>query len=169
MSIAVALSVPQAIAERQTIIDIVFGVVLFTLLVQGLTTQFVLKGLDLIGDQPQRQEYAELVSRQIALRRVLEKLQNADEFPDIDLERFRYKQELVHGELASVTDKLKQLLQEYPLLQEVANKKFDETVLDIEAETYADLMRMGRLEHNLIPLLVTIEGENKPQQSSEAV
>ncbi len=165
VSIAVALSVPQAIAERQTIIDIVFGVVLFTLLVQGLTTQFVLKGLDLIGDQPQRQEYAELVSRQIALRRVLQELQNADEFPDINPERFRYKQELVHGELASVTDKLKQLLQEYPLLQEVANKKFDEAVLDIEAQTYSDLIRMGRLEQNLIPLLVTIEGENKLQES----
>jgi len=165
VAIAVALSVPQAIAERQAIIDIVFGVVLFTLLVQGLTTQFVLKGLDLIGDQPQRQEYAELISRQIALRRVLEQLQNADQFPDIDPERFRYKQELVHGQLASVTDKLKQLLQEYPLLQDLANKKFDETVLDIEAETYADLMRMGRLEENLVPLLVTIEGENQPQES----
>jgi CPA1 family monovalent cation:H+ antiporter len=165
VAIAVALSVPQAIAERQAIIDIVFGVVLFTLLVQGLTTQFVLKGLDLIGDQPQRLEYAELVSRQIALRRVLAEIQKSDQFPDINPERLRYKQELVQGQLQSVTDKLKLLLQEYPLLQEVANKKFDQTVLDIEAETYADLIRMGRLEENIMPLLVTLEGENVAEQS----
>lgn len=163
VAIAVALSVPETIAARQEIIDIVFGVVLFTLLVQGLTTQFVLKGLDLIGDQPQRQEYAELVSRQIALKRVLKELQNPDDFPDIDPELFRYKQELVEGQLSSVSDKLKQLLQEYPTIQEVANQKFDQAVLDIEADTYAELMRLGRLEENLIPLLVTIEGENKPQ------
>ncbi|MFM1843246.1 MAG: hypothetical protein RLZZ490_1988 [Cyanobacteriota bacterium] len=164
VAIAVALSVPETIAARQEIIDIVFGVVLFTLLVQGLTTQFVLKGLDLIGDQPQRQEYAELVSRQIALKRVLKELQNPDDFPDIDPELFRYKQELVEGQLNSVSDKLKQLLQEYPTIQEVANQKFDQAVLDIEAETYAELMRLGRLEENLIPLLVTIEGENNPQK-----
>ena len=126
VAIAVALSVPESIAARQEIIDIVFGVVLFTLLVQGLTTQFVLKGLDLIGDQPQRQEYAELVSRQIALKRVLAQLKSPDDFPDIDPELFRYKQELVEGQLSSVTDKLKALLVEYPTIQEVANQKFDQ-------------------------------------------
>lgn len=88
-----------------------------------------------------------------------------DEFPDINPERLRYKQELVQGQLQSVTDKLKLLLQEYPLLQEVANKKFDQTVLDIEAETYADLIRMGRLEENIMPLLVTLEGENVAEPS----
>ncbi len=40
VSIALALSVPVALDGRQDIIDTVFGVVLFTLLVQGLTTQF---------------------------------------------------------------------------------------------------------------------------------
>ena len=165
VAIAVALSVPESIAARQEIIDIVFGVVLFTLLVQGLTTQFVLKGLDLIGDQPQRQEYAELVSRQIALKRVLKELQNADDFPDVNPELFRYKQELVEGQLSSVKDKLIELLREYPTLQEVANQKFDQAVLDIEADTYAELIRLGRLEENLVPLLVTIEGEDKPQEA----
>ncbi|MCZ8054839.1 MAG: sodium:proton antiporter, partial [Microcystis sp. LE19-12.2C] len=39
VSIALALSVPVIFPNRQDIIDIVFGVVLFTLLVQGLTIQ----------------------------------------------------------------------------------------------------------------------------------
>lgn len=164
VAIAVALSVPEALAARQEIIDIVFGVVLFTLLVQGLTTQFVLKGLDLIGDRPQRQEYAELISRQIALRRVLEQLKSPEDFPDINPELFRYKHELVEGQLSSVTDKLRELLQEYPILQEIANEKFDQAILDIEADTYAELSRMGRLEENLVPLLLALEGENRPRE-----
>lgn len=43
VSIAVALSVPVVLGDRQEIINIIFGVVLFTLLVQGLTTQWVLE------------------------------------------------------------------------------------------------------------------------------
>jgi CPA1 family monovalent cation:H+ antiporter len=162
VSIALALSVPQSIAFRQELIDIVFGVVLFTLLVQGLTTQFVLKSLDLIGDQPLRQEYAELVSRQLALTRVLAKLEKKDNFPEIDAELFRYKQELVQGQLSSVKDKLQALLQNHPQLKEVAAQKFDAQLLDIEAETYAELIREGRLDENLAPVLITLVTESDP-------
>ncbi len=42
VSVALALSVPAALSQRQEIIDTVFGVVLFTLLVQGLTMQWML-------------------------------------------------------------------------------------------------------------------------------
>jgi CPA1 family monovalent cation:H+ antiporter len=43
--IALALSVPTTIPYRQEIIDVVFGVVLFTLLVQGLSIQWLLNFL----------------------------------------------------------------------------------------------------------------------------
>ncbi len=156
VSIALALSLPEQIAYRQELIDIVFGVVFFTLLVQGFTTQFVLKSLSLIGDQPQRQEYAELISRQIALKRVLTRLEDPSTFPDIEPELFRYKHNLVQGQLESIQDKLKGLLQEYPQLKEVANQKFDLQLLDIEAETYAELIREGRLDENLAPVLISL-------------
>jgi CPA1 family monovalent cation:H+ antiporter len=39
VSVALALSVPNSLVEREEIISVVFGVMLFTLLVQGLTTQ----------------------------------------------------------------------------------------------------------------------------------
>ena len=51
VSVALALSVPAALSQRQEIIDTVFGVVLFTLLVQGLTMQWMLEKFNLIGDQ----------------------------------------------------------------------------------------------------------------------
>lgn len=85
------LKCSEAIAARQEIIDIVFGVVLFTLLVQGLTIQGLLKSLNLIGDQPLRQEYSQLIARQIALQRVLNYLENPERFPDIKPEFYRYK------------------------------------------------------------------------------
>lgn len=159
VSIALALSVPEIIAEKQEIIDIVFGMVLFTLLVQGLSIQVLLKGLNLIGDQPIRQEYSQLVARQIALQRVLQYLDNSDRFPDLDSEFYRYKKQLVQGELNSVKQKFHQLLNEYPQLQEVAREEFEETLLDIEADTYAELIRLGRLNENLAPVLIEVVGE----------
>ncbi|MFN5516191.1 MAG: Na+/H+ antiporter [Cyanobacteriota bacterium] len=163
VSIAVALSVPAAIGARQEIIDIVFGVVLFTLLAQGLTTQFVLKGLDLIGDQPQRREYAELIARREALQQALKQLQNPEDYPDIEPELFRYKKDLVAGELSSVEDKRQTLLRDYPQLRDVARQNFDQALLDIEAQTYADLIQSGRLEENLAPVLMNVE--NGPSSS----
>jgi CPA1 family monovalent cation:H+ antiporter len=48
ISLALALSLPVALAERQMLLSMAFGVLLFTLLAQGTTIQFLLKGLGLI-------------------------------------------------------------------------------------------------------------------------
>ncbi|CDN13733.1 Na+/H+ antiporter [Richelia intracellularis] len=67
VSIALALSVPNILGEREELIATVFGVVLLTLLVQGLTTKPLLENFNLLGDQPLRKEYLQLVARQSAL------------------------------------------------------------------------------------------------------
>lgn len=55
VSIALALSLPVAVMGRQEIIANSFGVVWFTLLVQGLTTKLLLEKLNLLEDQSLRQ------------------------------------------------------------------------------------------------------------------
>jgi CPA1 family monovalent cation:H+ antiporter len=92
----------------------------------------------------------------------LAKLEQKDNFPEIDAELFRYKQELVQGQLSSVKDKLQSLMQNHPQLKEVAAQKFDTQLLDIEAETYAELIREGRLDENLAPVLITLVTEPDP-------
>lgn len=61
VSIALALSVPESFAGRDLVIATVFGTVLFTLLVQGLTIQPVLQKLNLLQKQPMRQRYLKLL------------------------------------------------------------------------------------------------------------
>ncbi|MEA5537191.1 Na+/H+ antiporter [Crocosphaera sp. XPORK-15E] len=159
VSIALALSVPVSLVGREEIIDTVFGVVLFTLLIQGLSTQWVLKKLDLIGDQPLRQEYTELLARRTAIQRVLDYLKELDISPDIDQELYRYKRELVQGEFKSIEEKIYKFQQEYPQLKTLAGEQLQETLLDIEANTYAELIRNGKLSNNLSPLLLEILAE----------
>ncbi len=156
VSIALALSVPVAISGRIEVIEIVFGVVLFTLLIQGLTTKSFLQTLDLIGDQPLRQEYSELLARRVALKRVIDYLIKLDDSPEIDSEFYRYEKELVKGQLKSVEEAITKMQQENPPLRSLDMEQLREQLLDIEADTYAELIRSGRLSNNLSPLLTEI-------------
>jgi CPA1 family monovalent cation:H+ antiporter len=152
VSIALALSLPEALPGRETIISTVFGAVLFTLLAQGLTIQPLLKLLNLLGDQPLRQEYGELTARQTALTRVLEYLGAIDR-PGVDPEFLRYQTSLVKGEISTITDKIEKLLAEYPNLQNFMNEQLRQELLDVEANTYAQLVQTGQLQRELAPLL----------------
>lgn len=153
VSIALALSVPAALSGREAIIDIVFGVVLFTLLVQGLTTQWFLEKLDLVGDQPLRQQYLEFVSRRLALCRVMNHLKKSEDYQIIDPEFYRYQTELVEGQLQGLEEQIYKLKTQYPYLGNLDIELFRDELLDIEADTYAELIRAGRLDRKLSPML----------------
>jgi len=158
VSIALALSVPEILDGRQEIIDAVFGVVLFTLLIQGLTVQFLLEQLNLIGDQPLRQEYSEALARRTALNRVLKYLANLgedeiNEEGDRAAEFLRYQYSLVKGQLQSIEEELEVLRRDHPSLMSIELEQVRERLLDIEADTYAELIRSGELNDNLSPLL----------------
>ena len=65
IGLALALSLPAAIADRELLRVMAFGVVLFTLLAQGTTMQFLLRWLR-IGERP-----AQVVARETRLGRLL--------------------------------------------------------------------------------------------------
>lgn len=156
VSIALALSVPIIFPGRQDIIDTVFGVVLFSLLVQGLSMKWVLEKLGLIGDQPLRQEYSELLAQRVALNRVSEYLLRLDQSPEIDTSLYRQEKALINAELNSLEDKIQTLQKSHPQLRSQEIEQLRETLLDIEADTYAEFIRSGRLNNNLPSLLKDI-------------
>jgi monovalent cation:H+ antiporter, CPA1 family len=161
VSIALVLSLPVALVGREEITDIVFGVVLFTLLVQGLTTKFLLEKLDLIGDQKLQQQYSEMVARRIALNRVMKFLSDGEDFRKVDPEFYRFQTKLVEGELNSLEEETYKMIAEYPQLREMVNEQVRDKLFDIEADTYAELIRSGWLNERLSPLLQDILGREE--------
>lgn len=149
VSIALALSVPEDFAGREVVIATVFGTVLFTLLVQGLTIQPVLKRLNLLGDQPLRQRYLEFVARQAAFNRVLNHLESIKKHPSVELEFYEYQVSLVKGELNNLQSEIDQLQSDYPNLRTFIAEQLREELLAIEADTYAEFVRAGRLNQEL--------------------
>lgn len=153
VSIALALSIPSTLAGREEVIATVFGVVLFTLLVQGLSVKPLLKKLNLLGDQPLRQQYSELIAHQTALQRVLNYLENPEGGVGIEPEEQRYQKTLIRGELDRLQREMDALLDEYPDLQNFVAEQLREKLLAIEADTYAELVRAGQLSQELSPIL----------------
>ena len=153
VSVALALSVPAALAEREEIIATVFGVMLFTLLVQGLTTKPLLEALDLLGDQPLRQQYMQAVARRVALNRVIGRVKELMERQEVDTEFGRYQLALVQGQVDKLQEELKTMQTSYPDLQTFAAEQVKEELLAIESDTYAELIRAGQLKDELAPLL----------------
>ncbi|MGF1494479.1 MAG: cation:proton antiporter [Microcoleaceae cyanobacterium] len=153
VSIALALSVPVDLGSRPEIIATVFGAVLFTLLVQGLTTQTLLEKLGLIGDQPKQQAYLEAIARRVALNRVQNYLSEAVRTQEIDSEFYQYQSRLIQNELEEARDTLQKLQEENEQLIEVGMDLIMDKMVDIEAGTYAEFIRAGRLDNQLSPVL----------------
>jgi CPA1 family monovalent cation:H+ antiporter len=168
VSVALALSVPTVLAEREEIIAIVFGVMLFTLLGQGLTTQPLLARLDLLGDQPLRQEYTQKVARRMALTRVLERLREIQTQREIDPEYAAYQVALVEGQLEDIQTDLDKLRRSHPDLQSFAVEQMQEELLAIEADTYAELIRAGQLKEEMAPLLESVLVVQPPSEGGAA-
>ena len=156
VSIALVLSVPVVLPGRDEITAVVFGVVLFTLLVQGLTTQSMLQILGLIGDQPLRQEYMELIARRVALNRVLSYISELVRRQEIDPEYYRYQAEILQRELKQLQEKIDQMQAEHSQLVALDLKLLREELVDIEANTYAEFILAGKLNNNVSPLLAEV-------------
>ncbi|MEL6136331.1 MAG: sodium:proton antiporter [Cyanobacteria bacterium J06628_6] len=154
VSVALALSVPESLAEREEIIAVVFGVMLFTLLVQGLTAQPVLEKLNLLGeDQPLRQSYQRLVAHRVALNRVIDRLKELQGRQEIEPEFGRYQLALVEGQLDKLKTEIATIRRQNPEIQALATEQVKEELLAIESDTYAEFIRAGQLKDELAPLL----------------
>ncbi|MEN9202962.1 MAG: sodium:proton antiporter [Thermostichus sp. DG02_2_bins_29] len=154
VAIALALSVPESLPGREVIIATVFGVVLFTLLVQGLTVKPLLLSLNLLGeDQPQKQEYLEKLARHKALQRVLEYLVKGDRRVGVEADFYQYQKALVEGRIRDLEVEINTLQSQYPQLKDFAAQQLREELLAIEADTYAEYMRSGQLQRELAPFL----------------
>ena len=160
VSVALALSVPIILPEREEIIAIVFGVMLFTLLVQGLTTKSLLVRLGLLGDQPLRQAYTQAVARRVALNRVIDRLVELKQRQEIDLEFCNYQIALVEGQLEELQEEINQLRRNNPEIQEFAADQLRDELLAIESDTYAEFIRAGQLKDELSPLLQSVLPNN---------
>ncbi|MBD0313488.1 MAG: cation:proton antiporter, partial [Microcoleus sp. T3-bin5] len=152
VSIALALSVPEVFPEREKIIGIVFGVVLFTLLVQGLTTKALLEKLGLLSNQELRQQYLEAIAQRVALNRVLKYLSDVSGDRKIEPEFSNHLVSQLQEKLNLLQAEINQMYDRSPELRQMTIDKLEGDLQAIEADTYAEFVRSGQL--NELPVSV---------------
>ncbi|PSB56708.1 cation:proton antiporter [Chamaesiphon polymorphus] len=152
VSISLAIGLPLSICGRDEIIANSFGVVWFTLLVQGLTTKPLLAKLNLLEDRSLQQQYLELLARRDALQQVCAHL-NRDTPPTIDLQLHRSHQIFVQQQLQQLEADIEHLRESHSCLQALSLERHQAELLAIEVNTYKNLVRDGSIEHPLKPII----------------
>lgn len=153
VSLALALSVPEELPERRAVLVAVFGVVFLTTLLQGSTSKSILEALKLIEISPLRDRYLEVISRQAALSRVLDYLQQPASKVGIELATHQAKEAEVRQQLTTLQDESSKLCQQDPDLLEIGAEQLQRDLFAIETATYTEFVRSGRLDHELTGLL----------------
>ncbi|RZM74911.1 sodium:proton antiporter [Leptolyngbya iicbica LK] len=146
VAIALALSIPDGVPDRQQIISNSFGVVLFTLLIQGLTSKFLLDRLNLLTDEKLYQQYLTLVAQRDALQKILTYLLDGDRKPVIAADKFQQELAFVKTTLTETQNQLAAMREAHPLLEGLILQQHQAQLVAIETLTYTNFVQQGLLK-----------------------
>ena len=153
VSISLALSIPIAVMGREEIIANSFGVVWFTLLVQGLTAKLLLGGLNLLEDQSLQQQYLALIARRDALGHVAMHLAQPSErltiSPTLQASQCAFVQQQLH----QLHVDIQQMQDHHPPLQAFSLQQHQKELLAIEASIYTRFVQAGLLKSSPPPIM----------------
>ncbi|MFM7426349.1 MAG: cation:proton antiporter [Elainella sp.] len=167
VSLALALSVPEDLPERRAVLVAVFGVVFLTTLLQGSTAKPILESLNLIEISPLRDRYLEIISRQAALNRVLDYLQQPASKAGIEPVTHQAQEAEVRQQLAQLQAESSKLCQQDPELLKIGAEQLQRDLFAIEAATYTEFVRSGRLNYELPGLLDPLQKHISSEQAAE--
>ncbi|MEM1310960.1 MAG: sodium:proton antiporter, partial [Cyanobacteria bacterium P01_H01_bin.153] len=130
--------------------------------------------LNLLGDQPLRQEFIQKIARRVALSRVLDELKDVKKSNSIDAEYCDYQMALVEGQLEEIQEDMRVMQRDHPELSYILIDRLNESLVAIEADTYAQFIRAGYLKEEIQPLLESLletaeAAETNDEPSSEAL
>jgi CPA1 family monovalent cation:H+ antiporter len=169
VALALALSVPETVPQRDALIAVVFGTVFFTILVQGITVKPLLQALNLIQANPLQQQYLELISRETALQKVLDYMQQPGTSAGIDPAAFRAEQSTIEAELHRLQQQSQSLCRQNPSLAELGIETLRKELLAVESNAYYELVQLGRLSQEPPALLESIiNAEENPHAPEPA-
>jgi CPA1 family monovalent cation:H+ antiporter len=155
ISLALALSLPTSLGEQGTIIkSMAFGVVLFTLLVQGLTMKPFITRMGLIVKSPAQEEYESLNARSAMSRTAHRQLETM--YKDGILSRHVWnvlsKPIEIHAD--TLVDAAAETMRSHPEVETKELESAINTVLTSERATLRSLLRDGRISEETFTSLV---------------
>jgi CPA1 family monovalent cation:H+ antiporter len=156
LSLALALSIPSALGSpRESILVMTFGVILFTLLVQGLTIKPLLRRLHLLGQAGDLTEYESTQAQLRAIRAALNSLESRGRAGQIAPDIVTELRDEYQGRLETLRDHISHLNVQNTAFREHALVAERRTLLQVEKSTLRDLLTRGEISEDSARELTT--------------
>jgi NhaP-type Na+/H+ or K+/H+ antiporter len=175
VSLALVLSLPASFADRELLKVMAYGVVLFTLLGQGTTMQWLLKRLGLIQQDEVTLEHERSYGRLLVARAGQARVAELHQAGIISSEAWQELAPQLNREVQAQTQARQKLLELKPELKLVEQENARLETLRAKRATLTILYSNGVISEAVYEeLLAEIdadlqkEGENKPAQEGEA-
>ena len=141
-------------ARRDTILNIVFGVVLLSILLQSTTIEWLMKRVGLIVETREEIEYEMALARRQAIRCLVDNLEDAERKGTLSHGTF----EILHDRLVErreANDKrIAEMLEHTPTLNELELQMHATQLRALEKQVYRDLEKEGDLDYESMESLV---------------
>lgn len=145
ISLALALSLPLTLQHRDTLLSMTFGVMLFTLLGQGTTIQFLLRHLGLTERPRHRVEQEKKMGRLFTARAGLSRLQRLHREGLLTDEMWVGLREDYHQAQKQLVSEINELFTEHPELERELLLQARRDALQAERGALGDALRCGLL------------------------
>ncbi len=155
ISLALALSLPASLADRELLRVMAFGVVLFTLLGQGTTMQFLLRRLGLTQQAEEKLEFERRQGRLLAVRSARERLEQLYREGTLSGMAWNQLQPELEEHIARHQEAQHALLNLHPALQAEELEDARREGLRTQRATLASLLRDGVISERTYEELVT--------------
>ena len=162
------VSETEADKNKATILNIVYGVVLLSILLQGTTMAGSMKRAGLIAETPEETKYEMALARRQAIRCLLDDLVSAEKKGTLSHETF----DILHGRLAARREandeRIAQMIEQNPDLNELELEMHTSHLRALEKQVYRDLEKEGDIDYDSMESLVRDVVERKPRKDDQA-
>jgi CPA1 family monovalent cation:H+ antiporter len=155
LSVAVALAIPGTVAGRDQILVLTFGVVLFSLLVQGLTIRPLLRLLGMVQARPERIEYEYKRGRLLAARAVLDALRQMEQKGLVSAPVYAELSRRYESSSQSLGEEIASLHSAADFLAQEESAATQRQCLLVARSTLQDLQRQGAISEGVFRRLVS--------------
>lgn len=149
LCMALALSLPFNFPDREAFIITTFGVVLFTLLVQGLTIEPLVKILGIRPANPKFKQYQALKSKLIAESQAFTELKNLRKLGHISPSIFQELENEIIETQRVLQNQIEDLHLEDASVKELELESARLHILDVRKDAIKSLVREGTISHGL--------------------
>ena len=141
-------------ANRDTILNIVYGVVLVSILLQGTTIEWLMKRIGLIVETREELEYEMALARRQAIRALVDNLEKSKKKGNISNETFTILNDRLLARRTGNDTRMAQMLKDMPSLNDIELKVEAAQLRALEKQVYRDLEKEGDIDYESMESLV---------------